>query len=166
MLCALVETFGKELKIGKKEIGEYFKEHDFDVLSPSLPFKNIESKTCFIVLFQACVGEIEAEGFVYLGYWIGTSDVPSIPTILVGKPREIPINIKRSLSNLFCVEENNIGSVLDPLVSAFSESKEILETASESSIQKRIQLRERLVGETLKAMKEHKYSMEEYKGKL
>jgi hypothetical protein len=165
MLCALVETFGKKLKIGKKEIGEYFKENDFTVLSPSLPFKNVESKTCLIVIFQACVGEIK-EASVYLGYWIGTSDVSSIPTILVGKPQEIPTNMQRSLNNLFCVEENDIESVLDPLVSAFSKSKEILETASESPIQSRIRLRERLVGETLKTMKEHKYSMEEYKKKL
>lgn len=163
MPSALVETFGKELKIGEKEIGQYLKEADFDVLSPILPFKKIEPEVCLILILQA--ENIDPERIIYLGYWIGASDVPSIPTILVGEPKNIPFEIKRSL-NVFCVEEGNIKSILKPLVSAFTKAKEALEAASEAKIDTRIRLRDQLIKETLKSMKEQDYNMEEYKERL
>jgi hypothetical protein len=164
MLCVLVETFGREVKVKDKEIGEYLRESDLDVQSPSLPFKNIEPMICLILISQA--KDVDPEDVVYLGYWIGTSDVPSIPTILIGEPEDVPTVIKRSLNNLFCVEESNIESILKPLISAFSKSKDILENASKLPIDNRIRLREQLVRETLKAMKAQGYRIEEYKERL
>jgi hypothetical protein len=164
MLCALVETFGRDLKIGGRDIGEYLKESDFNIRSPSLPFKSIEPTICLILISQS--QDTDSEHVVYLGYWIGTSDVPSIPTILVGESKIIPTVIKRSLNSLFCVEESNIESILKPLISAFSESKDILEQASELPVQTRIKIREQLIRETLKAMKAQDYDIEEYKEKL
>ena len=161
MLTALVETFGRELKIKDKEIKEYLDESGFNIQSPSFPFKSIEPMTQLIIIYQT--KKVSPKNSIYLGYWIGTADVPSIPTMLVGKPRNIPTEIRRSLKNLFCSKEENVESVLKPLIASFSKLKDIFEDASEFKIDGRIKLREQLIRETLKIMKTLKYDMEEYK---
>lgn len=164
MLSALVETFGKELKVEGKEIGEYLKDSEFNVQSASLPFKNIERDICLILLCRP--KDLEVDRIVYLGYWIGTSDVPSIPAVLVGEPKSLPIEVRRSLRNIFCVKESNLASILQPLMSVFSKSRALLEQASLIPIDARVRLREQLVADMLKIMKEQGYNMEEYKEEL
>ena len=161
MLTALVETFGRELKIKDKEIGEYLAESGFSIQSPSFPFKSIEPMTHLIIVSQT--KEVSPKDSIYLGYWIGNADVPSIPTILIGEPKNIPTVIRRSLKNLFCSEEDNLESVLKPLIASFSKLIDILEKASGLKIDGRIKLREQLITETLKIMKTLKYNIEEYK---
>lgn len=164
MLTALVETFGRELKIRNKDIGEYLRESNFDIQSPSLPFKNVEPKTCLIIISEK--QDTNTEDKVYLGYWIGNADVPSVPTIFVGEEECIPTQIRRCIGNLFCVKKKNVESVLKPLIAAFTNSRDALEALMESKIDARIRLREKLLAETLEAMKAQDYNIEECKERL
>jgi len=162
MLTAMVETFGSDLKIRDKDIGDYLKEYNLTIQSPSIPFKTIEPLTCLIIITQK--QNADTGDNIYLGYWIGNGDVPSIPTILIGDDEYIPKEIRQARStNLFCVQEENIESILKPLVSALTNLQDAFEQASDLRVDARIKLREKLITETLIAMKTHNYNIEEYK---
>lgn len=164
MLIVLVETFGSELKIRRKDIGDYLRASNFDIQSPSLPFKNVEPKTCLIIVSEKQAPNTDDK--IYLGYWIGNADVPSVPIIFVGEEECVPTEIRRCMKNLLCVKKKNIESVLKPLIAAFANSRSILETAMESKVDTRIKLREKLLAETIKAMEAQGYNIEEYKERL
>ena len=164
MLTALVETYGEELKVGKKEIGEYLKQWNIDVQSPSFPFKTLEPFTCLMIIAQT--QKIKEDNLIHLGYWTGNADVPSIPMVFIGEKECIPADMRRGLTALFCVQLKNIESVLKPFANAVSALEKTLKTASNLQVDGRIALRDELIRETIKAMESVGYNMEEYKEKL
>lgn len=164
MFTALVETFGTKLKVDDKEIGEYLRESDFDMQSPSLPFKNIEPRTHLIIISQK--QDTNTENDICLGYWIANADVPAVPTIFVGKQNCIPTQMRRSLRNLFCVKKKDLEDILKPFLAAFTNSKKLLELAVHAKLDARVKVREELITKIIKHMKEQRYNIEEYKERL
>ena len=163
MLTVLVHTFGQELRVRDEEIGEYLRKLDIKIQSPSLPFKSIEPMICWMMIAHKHKKRT-LEDMAYLGYHIGSADVPCIPIVFVGKARQVPKEMTR-LDNVFCVEMENLEAILKPLIAACSESKEILEKASALRVDERLSLREKLLAEVLNAMKTQGY-IEECKRQL
>lgn len=162
MLSVLVDTFGQALRIKDKEIGDYLKEFDIKIQSPSLPFRNIEPIVCWAMIVQKKNGTLE--NMAYLGYHIGSADVPCIPIFFVGEPEGVPVEMTR-LDKVFCVKRENLEGILKPFITTFSNLKSELEAAVDLPVDGRIKLREKLTAQGLKAMKEYGY-IEEYQKRL
>jgi len=162
MLTVLVDTFGQEVRVKNKEIGDYLKKFDIKIQSPSLPFRSIEPVICWAMIVQKKNGTLE--NMAYLGYHIGSADVPCIPIFFIGEPEGVPKEMMR-LHNVICVEPEKLEGVLKPFIAAFSNSKFVLEGAVDLPVDGRIKLRKKLTTETLKAMEEYGY-IEEYKKRL
>ena len=62
MLTVLVSTFGKELKVGAEEIGNYLRKLDIKIQSPSFPFRSIEPMICWMMILQNKNGTLDILG--------------------------------------------------------------------------------------------------------
>ena len=162
MLTVLVSTFGKELKVGAEEIGNYLRKLDIKIQSPSFPFRSIEPMICWMMILQNKNGTLE--DMAYLGCHIGSADVPCIPIIFIGEPEGVPKEMTR-LDNVFCVEKENLGAILKPFIASFSNSKFNQDVAAGLPVDGRLMLRKKLMTEALKGMAAQGY-IEEYKKRL
>ena len=162
MLKVLVDTFGQELSIRDEEIGEYLRKSNIKTQSPSLPFRSIEPMICWMMIVQKKNGN--PEDMAYLGYHIGSADVPCIPIVFVGEAEQVPREMTR-LDNFFCVKMENLEAILKPLIAAFLKSKGVLDMASTARVDERLKVREKLITEVINAMKTQGY-IEEIKEQL
>ena len=149
MLKVLIDTFGQELKVKGEEIESYLKKCHIKVQSSSLPFRSIEPLICWMMILQKENGT--PEDMAYLGYYIGSADVPCIPIVFVGQGEQVPREMT-GLDNVFCAKKENLEAILKPLIAAFLASKDTFEIAHDSRVDARLKLREKLITEVINAM--------------
>ncbi|RLI19384.1 hypothetical protein DRO47_06415 [Candidatus Bathyarchaeota archaeon] len=161
-MIVMVETFGQSLGINNEDISEYLRKLNLETQSPSTPFREIEPKICFMVLFP---GEsLTPEKYAYIGYHIGSADVPVIPVIFFGKVTQFPRELTR-LNNVFCVEDKqSLKKLLQIFIKSLGNER-IINLLDGMKTETRFNFRKELLQKIINLMSTHSL-IEEYKEEL